>query len=95
MSEGDVDGAAQVLSGWVGDHNRHNSRGDLKGGIHTIFFMSRELVKGPVNRYLKVIVAQQRSQSKTCKRHEKTRNMIVFINKLVTYLSEEKRSLPG
>lgn len=65
MSEGDADIAAQVLSGRVGDHNRHNSRGDLKGGMHSISFMSRDLIKGPVNRYLKVPVAQQCSQSKT------------------------------
>lgn len=68
MSEGDVDGAAQVLSRWVGDHNRHNSRGDMEGGIHAIFFMSCELLKGPVNSNLKVLIAQQRSQSKTCER---------------------------
>lgn len=70
MSEGDVDGGAQVLSGRVRDHNGHNFRGDLKGGFHTILFMSCELIKGPVNRYLKVLVAQQRSQSKTCKRQQ-------------------------
>lgn len=70
MSEGDADIAAQVLSGWVGDHNRHNSRGDLKGGMHSISFMSRDLIKGPVNRYLKVPVAQQCSQSKTWKRQK-------------------------
>lgn len=68
MSEGDVDRAAQVLSGWVGDHNRHNSRGDLKGGVQTIFFMSCELLEGPVKGDLKVLVTQQCSQSKTCKR---------------------------
>lgn len=70
MSEGDVDVAAQALSGWVGDHNRHNFRGDLKGGIHVIFFMSCEPLKGPINRALKVLVAQQCSQSKTCKRQQ-------------------------
>jgi len=50
MSEGDVDVATQVLSGWVRDHNRHDSRGDLKGRIHAILFVSRELLEGPVHR---------------------------------------------
>ena len=46
VSEGDVDVAAQVLSGGVGDHNRHDCRGDHHSrGIHTIFFKSCELVK--------------------------------------------------
>ncbi len=76
MSEGDDDGAAQVLRGWVGDHNRHNFRGDLKGSTHTIFFMSGEPLKGPINRALKVLVAQQCSQSETCKRQREIRQFI-------------------
>ncbi len=68
MFEGDVDAAAQVLSGRIGNHDRYDSRGDLKGGFHSILFISCELLKGPVYRGLKVLVAQQCSQSVTCKR---------------------------
>ena len=72
MSECDVHRAAQVLSGRVGDHNRHNFRGDLEGGgSFAIFFMSFELLKGVVNKFLKVLVGQQCSQSKAYKDNEK------------------------
>lgn len=59
MSECDDD-RFQVLRGRVGDHNRHNFREDLEGGIDAIFFMcSYELLKGRINRLLKVLVSQQ------------------------------------
>lgn len=68
ISECDDDRVAQVLSGWVGDHNRHYFRVDLHvGGIGTIF----ELIKGFINRLLKIPVGQQCSQSKAYKYNKK------------------------
>lgn len=63
MSEGDLDGAAQVLGGRVGDHDGHKSRVHLQGGLHPVFGESRQLFEGLVKGGGQVLVAQQRSKS--------------------------------
>lgn len=64
MSEGDRDRAAQVLGGRVGDHDGHNSRVHLQGGLHRVSIESRELFVGLVKGGGQGLVAQQRSKSK-------------------------------
>lgn len=63
MCEGDRDRTAQVLGGRVGDHDGHNSRVQLQGGLHSVSIESRELFGGLVNGGGQVLVAQQRSKS--------------------------------
>lgn len=67
MSEGDSNILAQFVCGWVGDNNRHNSREDVKGGLHTVSIESCELLKELVRRGHKVLVSHQSSLRKTCK----------------------------
>lgn len=64
MSECYIDGATQVLSGRVGNHNRDNFGKDLEG--NGIFFFLFYVFKRSVYRSLEVLVAEQCGKSKAC-----------------------------
>lgn len=99
MSEGDRDRAAQVLGGRVGDHDGHNSRVHLQGGLHPISIESRELFEGLIRGGGQVLVAQQRNKSEAWLR-KKSEIPLRLIQKEKRggrggKGEEEERSLPG
>lgn len=94
MSEGDVDGAAQVLGGRVGDHDGHNSRVHLQVGLHPVFVESRELFEGLVRGGGQVLVAQQRSKSEAWLRKSEIPSRLIQKEKRGGRAGKE-RSLPG
>lgn len=70
VSEGDADGAAQVRSGRVGHHHRHDSGDQLDVRRHAVLLVAAELLQGLVGGGGEVGVAQQGSVGEACK--EKT-----------------------
>lgn len=67
MSEGNVDRSVQVLSRWVGNHDRDDFGEDLEG--NGVFFFFCQVLKRSVYSLFQVLVAQQCGQSKTCLGH--------------------------
>lgn len=67
-----MDRVAQVLSGRVGDHNRHHSREHLENAVLAVVVASPELLEGALQGNVEVVVAQQCSQGKTCQREGHT-----------------------
>lgn len=66
VSEGDADGAAQVPSGRVGHHHRHDSGDELDVRRHTVELVVAQLVQGLVGGGREVGVAQQGSVGEAC-----------------------------
>lgn len=92
MSEGDCDRAAQILGGRVGDHDGHNSRVHLQGGLHPISIRSHELFEELVKGGAQVLVAQQRSKSEAWLRKSEISSRLIQKEEEA---EEEERSLPG
>lgn len=66
MSEGDVDGAAQVRSGRVGRHHRHDPGDQLDVLHHSILLKVAQLLQGLVGGGEEVGVAQQGNVGEAC-----------------------------